>query len=137
MTDQISSAAAFSVDNASGTLTDISSSVTDLQISGGNELLENTGLGQAVRSEIRGLSPVNMMTITFKVNSTTEPIFAPLVNGTSTQKTVQARLISGKYLSGESYVGPVSFSVPIGLQTGTAEFHSSTTTGFNRTSVAL
>lgn len=137
MAHQISSAAEFRVDNAAATLTDISGSVNNLAIAGGNGLIEDTGLGDAVRTEIRDVGIVNSMNITFMVNSTTEAIFAPLVNGTSVQKTVQAQLVSGQYLSGEAYVGPVSFSVPIGLQTGTAEFRSSSNTGFDRTSVSL
>lgn len=137
MTDQISSAAAFYMDDATGILRDISSSITSLDISGGNALVDNTGLGQSVRSEIRDIGLINTMRVAFKVNSTTEPIFAPLLDGTSVQKTVQAQLISGQYISGESYVGPVAFSIPIGLQTGTAEFHSTGGSGFDRTSVAL
>ena len=137
MTDQISSAASFKIDSSTGVLTTISSSIDSVSISGGNQLYPNTGLGQSVESEIDGLSPVNEISIAGRVNSTTEPIFAPLVNGTSVTKTAQVQLISGQYLSGEANVGTVSFSVPIGLQTFTATLRSSSTTGFNRTSVSL
>ena len=135
MADQFSSAAALKLDNATGALTDISNSVTNVETSGGNELQEVTGLGEGVRREASGLSPVNSMTLTFKVNSTTSPIFAPLVNGTSVTKTVELKLLAGTFLTGEANVGTVSFSTPIGLQTGTAELRSSDPTGFNRTSV--
>ena len=135
MADQFSSAGGFKLDNATGTLTDISSSVTNVEASGGNELQEVTGVGEGVRREAGGLSPVNSMTITFKVNSTTGPIFIPLVNGTSVTKTVEHKLMTGQFLTGEANVGTVSLSMPIGLQTGTAELRSSDPTGFNRTSV--
>ena len=137
MANQFSSDAGFSVDNAAGTLTDISGYVNNLTVSGGNELVDDTGLGDSVRHEATGISPVNEMSITAFVNSTTEAIFAPLVNGTSVAKTVQAQVISGQYISGESNVATVSFSVPIGLQTVTATFRSSDASGFSRTSVAL
>lgn len=137
MTDQLSSAAGFWVDNATGTLTDISGSVTAVDGTGGNEQVENTGIGDSRRHEIGSLTPVGNISITFKVNSTTEPIFAPLLNGTSVNKTVQVQQISGHYLYGESAVGAVAFSVPIGLQTGTATFRAADNNGlFRRTSVS-
>jgi len=136
MADRISSAAALRIDNTS-VLTAISSSVTSVTINGGNELYDNTGLGQSTMSEILGLSPVNEIQIAFKVNSTTWGIFAPCINGTSVTKTVEYSPYSGTYLSGEANVGAVSFSTPIGLQTGSATLRSSSTTGFTRTSVAL
>lgn len=137
MANYFSSVAGFSVDNAAGTLTDISGYVPNLSVSGGNELVDDTGLGDSVRHEATGISPVNEMSITFFVNSTTRAIFAPLVNGTSVAKTVQAQLNTSMYLSGESNVSTVSFSSPIGLQTGTATFRSSDSSGFSSTSVAL
>ena len=136
MTDQISSASSFRVDSTS-ILTNISSSVTSVDISGGNELYDNTGLGQSTMSELLGLSPVNEISISFKVNTTTWGIFAACVNGTAVTKTIEYSPYSGTYLSGEANLGAVSFSTPIGLQTGSASFRSSSTTGFVKTSVAL
>jgi len=68
MADRISSAAALRIDSNTGVLTAISSSVTSVAINGGNELYDNTGLGQSTMSEILGLSPVNEIQIAFKVN---------------------------------------------------------------------
>jgi len=138
MAHQLSSAAGFSLTGeATSILSDISGDVNNLTINGGNGLVEDTGLGDAVRTETRDIGIVNSMSITGMVNTTTEAIFGPLINGTSVTKSVQAQLISGLYLSGTANVGPVSFSIPIGLQTFTAEFRSSSGTGFDRTSVAL
>lgn len=137
MAHQISSAAGFSIDDSTGVLADISGSVNNMSINGGNGLIEDTGLGDSVRTEIRDVGIVNSISITFMVDSTTEAIFSPLINGTSVQKTVQAKLIDGLYLSGEAFVGPVGFSIPIGLQTGTIELRSASSTGFDRTSEAL
>ena len=135
MAHQLSSASRFRMDNTAGTITDISGSVNNLTVNGGNGLVEDTGLGDSVRTQIQDIGIINTMSITGMVNGTTYAIFAPLVNGTSATKTVEARLVSGLYLTGEAYVGAVSFSVPIGLQTFTAEFASSSNTGFNATSV--
>lgn len=137
MTDQISSAAQVWIDNAAGTLTNISVHVTAVTGSGGNELLENTGISDSKRHEILSLSPIGEISMTYKVNTTTEAIFAPIMNGTSVVKTVQIRQLSGKYLYGEANVGQVAFSIPIGLQTGTATFRAADNNGlFRRTSVA-
>lgn len=137
MTDQISSAAQVWIDNAAGALTNISVHVTTVTGSGGNELLENTGISDSKRHEILGLSPIGEISMTFKINTTTEAIFSPIMNGTSTTKTIQVRQLSGKYLYGEANMGSASFSIPIGLQTGTATFRAADNSGlFRRTSVA-
>ncbi len=137
MPHQLSSAVRFKMDNASAALTDISGSINNITVNGGNGLVEDTGMGDSVRTQIRDIGIINTIDITGMVNSTTYTIFAPLVNGTSLAKTVEVRLVSGQYLSGESDVGAVSFSVPIGLQTFTAQFASNSNTGFDATSVAL
>lgn len=137
MADQISSAVQFWVDNSSGTLTNISTHVTNVDLSGGNELIDNTGLSDSRKHEILGLTPVGEMSVAYKINSTTKGIFTPLLNGTSVQKTVQVRLYTGAYVYGEANVGSVGHSLPIGLLTGSATFRAADNNGiFRVTSVA-
>jgi hypothetical protein len=50
---------------------------------------------------------------------------------------VQYQEGSSVYYSGTALVGAVSTSTPIGLQTGTAMFHSDSGVGFTRTSVSI
>lgn len=135
MAHLISSVAGFRVDNASGTITDISSSVNSVTDSGGNALVDDTGLGQARHVEINDVDPVMTMLVNGFWNSTTEGIFGPVLEGTSVAKTVEYKTISGQYYTGEANIGPVSHSTPIGLQTFSAEFRSSDVAGFTRTSV--
>jgi len=138
MSHDLSDVAGFWVDSATGVLTDISGDINNLSINGGNALIDDTGLGDSNRTEQRDLGAVKRMSITFMMNSTTDAIFAPLVAaGTAVAKTVQAKLRTGSYISGESNVGAVSLSVPVGMQTGTAEFSSLSGSGFDHTSVAL
>ena len=133
-----SSVAGFFVDSSTGVLTDISAHVNNVTINGGNGLIQDTGLGFDRHTETLDIQPVATIAVTYMCNSTTDAIFSPvLASGTTVAKTVQVLLRSGSYISGESNIGPVSQSIPIGLQTGTTEFHSTSSTGFDHTSVAL
>lgn len=126
--------------NAAGTsvLTDIGEWVNNATHNGGNALVDDTGLGQGTRTEAYDIGNPNVINITYFLNSTTSPIFGPLLaDGTSVSKTIQLQEGSSVYYSGSAVVGPVSHSKPIGLQTGTCEFHSDSGTGFTRTSVSI
>ena len=126
--------------NAAGTsiLSDISEYVNSVTHNGGNALVDDTGLSQPTHTEARDINPVNELSITFFVNSTTSAIFGPLkAAGTGASKTVQYQEGSSVYYSGSALVGSVSTSTPIGLQTGTTMFHSDSGTGFTRTSVSV
>lgn len=138
MAHNLSDVAGFSADNAAGALTDISGDITNVAINGGNGLVEDTGLGDANRTEQRDIGVVKGVSITGMLNSTTLAIYGPLAAaGTSAAKTIQVALTGAQYISGESNVGQVSFSIPIGLQTFTAEYRSTSGAGFDFTSVAL
>lgn len=138
MAHWLSDLAGFKVDDATGVLTDISGSVTNLTVDGGNNLIQDTGLGDANHTEMRDIGAVKKMTIALMINSTTEAIFGPLAaGGTSVAKTVEANFASGWYISGETNVGKVTMVSPVGLQTASAEFSSLNGSGFDRTSVAL
>ena len=125
MSHALSDVAGVRVDNASGTLTDISGDVTNAAINGGNGLVEDTGLGDSNRTEQRDIGAVKGITLTGMMNSTTRGIYGPLAaEGTSTTKTIEVTLASGQYITGEANIGPVSLSIPVGLQTWTAEYRS-------------
>jgi hypothetical protein len=140
MAHDLSDIAGFRVDNASGTLTDISGDVTQVTVNGGNGLIEDTGLGDANRTEQRDIGAVKAISITGMMNTTTRAIYAPLAaKGTSVTKTIEVELAASgaaRYITGEANVGPVSISIPVGLQTFTAEYRSTSGTGFDSTSVA-
>lgn len=137
MAHRLSDVAGFKIDGATAVLTDISGSVNSVTVNGGNGLVEDTGLGDAVRTQMRDLGIVNTLSVNGMVNSTVYDIIAPLINGTSTTKTVQVASATGDYLSGEAYVGAVSLSIPVGMQTFSMELASSSNTGFTSTSVSL
>lgn len=136
MPDYLSDGASFSVDDDTGSLTDISAHVNSVDMTGGNDTVENTGLGDDRRSEQRDIGAIMTMSINGRVNSTTDAIFGAWLEGTSAVKTVDFSPDGSQHYTGEATVGAVSYSVPIGLQTFSAEFRSSDSTGFNRTSVA-
>lgn len=137
MSHDLSDIAGFSVDDDTGVLRDISGDITQVTINGGNALVEDTGLGDSNRTEQRDIGAVKGVSITGMMNSTTRGIFGPLAaRGTSQTKTMQVALASGQYISGEANIGPVSLSIPVGLQTFTAEYRSTSGTGFDYTSVA-
>lgn len=137
MAHRLSDVAGFKLDGATGVLTDISGSINSVTVNGGNGLVEDTGLGDAVRTQLRDLGIVNTLSVNGMVNSTVYTIIAPLVNGTSVTKTVQVASASNAFLSGEAYVGAVSLSIPVGMQTFSLELASSSNTGFTSTSVGL
>ena len=123
--------------NGSSVMTDLGQYVNSVTHNGGNSLVDDTGLGEAVRTEAYDIGNPNVMSITYFVNSTTSPIFGVWLNSTSQSQTIQLQEGSSVYYSGSAVVGPVSHSIPIGLQTGSCEFHSDSGTGFTRTSVSL
>jgi len=140
MAHDLSDIAGFRVDNQSGTLTDISGDITQVTVNGGNGLIEDTGLGDTNRTEQRDIGAVKGVSVTGMMNSTTRAIFSPLAaKGTSVAKTIEVKLSASgatRYITGESNVGAVSISIPVGLQTFTAEFRSTSGSGFTNTSVA-
>jgi hypothetical protein len=136
MAHLLSDVATVRIDDSTGSITDYSGSITSVSIDGGDSLVEDTGIGDSRRTEIADIKPVQSITFAGLLNSTTEALIAPLVEGTSLAKTVEVKLLSTQYISGEGLAEAVGHSIPIGLQTFSVTFHSADTTGFTRTSVA-
>lgn len=101
MTNWISSVAGFRIDNASGSLTDIKQYVNSVDVEGGPNFLDDTGLGDTRERVLAGLAQATKVTINGSLNSTTEGIFGPLVNGTTVTKTIEIKWTTGKYHTGE------------------------------------
>lgn len=103
MANWISSAAGFWIDNASGTLTDISQYVNNNEQSGGTQLLDDTGLGDTIENFTGGIAAGTRLPLNGFLNSTTYAIFGPLLNQTSVTKTIQVKYFTGKYKYGEAW----------------------------------
>lgn len=124
----------FKLDGATGTLTALTTYVNQASIQGAMEMLDDTALSEGVKGYVAGLNELSIDVNGF-INTTTEGIFGPLLNGTSITKTFE--LYNGiKYINGECWPGDVSFSGQAGqLQTFSAKLTIDGT--INRTSVAL
>lgn len=132
-----SDVASFRVDDESASITLVSGdtgTVNSVGLSGGQALLDDTGIGDSRHTVVKGLANATEVTIGLYVNSTTEAIFSPLLDGTSITKTIGVGLVSGQYLNGEAWPRDVSFSVGIdALQTISCTFQAQD--GLTRTSV--
>lgn len=77
------------LDNAGGTLTDITAYCTSFTLNGSQDLIEDSAMGDEERSFLFGLAGATV-TLAGIVNSTTHAIFAPLIgNRTTATKTFQ------------------------------------------------
>ena len=125
----------FKLDNAAGTLTELTSHINTVSLAATLAMLENTTLADGEQSFLPGVAGLTLPINGF-VNSTTDNIFGPLIgNRTSKSKTFQ--YYNGlKYYNGECFPDSVQYSGNVNtLQTFSAGL---TITGAaNRTSVAL
>lgn len=123
------------IDSAAGALVDISQYTNSVDDSGGASRIDDTGLGDTRERSIAGLAAASGVRVNGSLNSTTWSIFAPLVNGTSTTKTVEIKYFTGRYRVGECYVTDVNLNQNVGQkQTWSATL--SAENGLNVTSVA-
>jgi hypothetical protein len=77
------------IDNTGGTLTDITAYVTSFTMSGVQDLIEDTAMGDEERSYLFGLAGATV-SLAGILNSTTDGIFGPLIgNRTTATKTFQ------------------------------------------------
>lgn len=131
----VSDAASLRVDDATATIANISGSVNSVTVDGGQELLEDTGLGDARRTVVAGLGTATNVTVNGMLDSTTEAIFAPITDGTSITKTIGVGLVSGQFLNGEAWPEAVQLAGNVGqISTWSVTFRAQN--GLTRTSVA-
>lgn len=102
----------FAIDNAAGTLTDISNYTNNVDWGGGNETYDDTGLGDTRHTKVPGLGVGSTITANGWMNSTTRAIFPPIVDGTSVNKTVEIKLASGDFYSGSCAPQNTAVSLP-------------------------
>lgn len=124
----------FRIDNAAGTLTDITLYVNSQDLARTIGLEEDTGEGLEERTFLPGLGS-GKFTVNGFMNTTTDGIFGPLVaDNTSITKTVAYQETSSRFYKGETWVNSVRLSGSRDdLQTFSAEL---TVTGaFTRTSI--
>ena len=125
----------FRIDNAAGTMVDIGAYINSVTDSGGSSRIDDTGLGDTRERSIAGLAQATSVQINGSLNSTTYPIFAPLVNGTTVTKTTEIKYSTGKFRAGECYPSDVQLSQNVG-QKQTFSATLSAENGLNTTSVA-
>jgi hypothetical protein len=123
------------IDNATGTLTDISAFVNNQSLSAAITDLDTTGMGATNKTRQNGLSDKSIPLNGF-LNSTTEAIFGPILNGTSVTKTIEFKAAANKFYNGEFLPSQIQFSgSPDTLELWSATLVNSG--ALNRTSVAL
>jgi hypothetical protein len=131
----ISDIASFKMDSSTGVIKTVSGSVNAITIDGGQELVEDTGIGDTRRTVVAGLANATTVTVNGWIDSTTEAITTPILDGTSITKTIDIGLVSGQFLSGEAWPEAVSHGISVGaLTTWSITFRASN--GLTRTSVA-
>lgn len=103
MAQQIGKNVGLMIDNAAGTLTDITTYVTSTSLEGTQAVLDTTPYGKEEKTNFAGLAEAKIP-IAGLLNTTTDAIFGPLIgNRTSITKTVQ--YYNGvKYRYGEANV---------------------------------
>lgn len=103
MTHEISKDVGFAMDNTAGTLVDLSGSINSLTVDGGQNLLEDTGMGDTRVTLLPGLANASTVQVNGFHNSTTRAIVMPLVDRTSVTKTIEVKLATGDYWTGEAW----------------------------------
>jgi hypothetical protein len=138
MADYISKDMALRIDNASGTLTSISSQVNSQALQAGMTILDNTGIGDTAHTTVTGLGAQAVIPLSGFVNSTIEAILGPILNGTTKTKTVEFKVAAGKFFNGEFWPGAIEFSgSPDTIEAWSMTLTAQTGASINRTSKAL
>ena len=123
MANETSKITGFACDNSAGTLTDISGDVNNVTWTGAMEMLDDTGLGDTDHTVVAGLGNAKTVSINGYLNSTTRAIFAPLAaTSTSITKTIEMKLATGDFWTGEAWPDNVTINTPLGLNTFSCNF---------------
>lgn len=122
------------IDNASGTLTDISGDVNQMSLAAAITILDDSGLGDSQHTTLPGLAAAQVITLNGWLNSTVDAILGVLMGGTSITKTVVFGETSARAYRGEMWVQDITYSGTVDdLQTWSATFVAEA--GLTRTSV--
>lgn len=127
---------ALKIDNAAGSITDITGDVNSQALTAALNLLEDSGMNDSERTFLPGLAGATIDLNGF-VNTTTDGIFGPLIgNRTTVTKTVEFKAYAARFYNGEVWINNVAYSgAPDTLETWSASLTFSG--AVNRTSVAL
>lgn len=138
MANENSSVTGFAMDNATstGVLVDISGYVNTVSWDGGMNLLDDTGLGDGDETVVAGLGNARNVSVNGMLNSTTRAIFAPLAaSATSKTKTIELKLATGDYWSGETWPESVNLGINVSqLNSWSCNFRAQS--GLSQTSVS-
>lgn len=134
MAHETSRVTGFAMDNAAGALKNISGSVNQVSMSGGTEQYEDTGLGDARHTFVPGLGTPGNINVNGYFDSTTRAIVLPLTNGTSISKTIEVKMATGEYWTGEAIAQSVQADTNMGaINTWSITFQAND--GLTKTSV--
>ena len=105
------------IDNAAGSITDITSYLSSASLRAVQDIIEDTSLADEERSHLFGLASASIP-LAGMVNTTTDAIFGPLVgNRTTATKTIEYRAYStnttgnvGRFYNGEVLLTAVEYS---------------------------
>ena len=75
----ISDIGSFKMDSSTGVIKTVSGSVNAITIDGGQELVEDTGVGDTRRTVVAGLANATTVTVNGWIDSTTEAITTPIL----------------------------------------------------------
>lgn len=98
------------LDNAAGTLTDITAYITSETLSGSQDTIEDSSMADEEKSYLAGMAGATL-SLSGIVNSTTDAIFAPLLgNRTTATKTYQRAATTNLVLRGEFLITGIEYS---------------------------
>lgn len=100
---------AFSIDNASTAMTNISAYINSQSLAAAITILESTGMGATSRTKQHGLPNISIPISGF-VNTTTEGIFGPIISGTSVLKKFSFQAFTGRHYTGSCLPSNIQFS---------------------------
>jgi hypothetical protein len=110
MTNLIYKNETLKLDNAAGTLTDLTAYITSETLSGSQDTIEDSAMADEERSYLAGMAGATL-TLAGIVNSTTDAILAPLLgNRTTATKTYQRAATTNLILRGEFLPTAVEYS---------------------------
>lgn len=136
MTNKIYKDMRVKIDNAAGSITDITSYLSSASLRAVQDTIEDTSLANDERSYLFGLAGATIP-LSGMVNTTTDSVFGPLIgNRTTATKTIQYTAYANRVYRGEALITSVEYSGSVNsLETFSSEavFDGVLT----RTSVAL
>lgn len=137
MAHDTSKVTGLAIDNESGTLTDISGDTVNVSADNNIEELDDSGLGDTIRTYLDGMGDAANIVANGFLNSTMRAIMKPLVyeaTSVSNVKTVEVKYAADDFRTGEAIVKQANMVIGVG-QLGTWSLTLRPTASFTNTSV--